>query len=201
MISASIRVDYGCKLLGLYFDVVEVDFSHIYRNKAMLLLLMSGIGSVLSCLTSYTILSGTRTYYYDPTSNELKQALVLPSSALYPTWPHDPEAVWVWWTRYPTTDTVKFKDTFTLAQWAVNKVNTAVLKIAADDYLTVTFNGEELLNTWLNGPYAAFAWLNLKDKLRGSSASEYNKLNILEMKVTSYGNFEGLVYRLDINFN
>ena len=191
------------KLLGFYFDAVEIacalDVNLEYRNKEMLLLLLGGIGSALSCLSSYTLLSGTRTYYYDPTSNELKQALVLPSSALLQGWQQDSEAVWVWWTLSSPLNTVKFKDSFILAQWAVSQINTAVLKIASDDCLKVTFNGVVLINTDYV-PYSAYLVVDLKDKLRGSSASEY-KLNILEMKVTSYGNFEGLAYRLDINFN
>ena len=49
----------------------------------------------------------------------------------------------MWWTTQWTHDPIKLKDSFGLAQWAVNKVNTAVLKIAADDWLKVMFNGVE----------------------------------------------------------
>ena len=42
--------------------------------------------------------------------------------------------------------------------------------------------------------------VDLKDKLRGSSASDH-KLNMLEMEVTSDGSYEGVLYRLEITFN
>jgi len=111
----------------------------------------------------------------------------------------DPEAKWVWWTTQWTLDTIKLKDSFALTQWVADQVNTAVLKIAADDFLKVTFNGVVLINTDYI-PHHTFLVANLKDKLRGSSHSEY-AFNILEMEVTSDGVWEGVLYRVEITFN
>jgi len=82
----------------------------------------------------------------------------------------------------------------------VSQVNTAVLKVASDDWLTVVFNGVELINTAPSTPSAAFLVLDLKSRLIGSSDSEY-RLNILEMRVYSDANWEGLLYRIEITFN
>jgi len=81
-------------------------------------------------------------------------------------------------------------------------VNTAILKIAADNRLKATFNGEELINTSHMSPPVpnrAYLVVNLKDKLKGSSTSEY-KLNVIEMEVTSDGYYEGVLYRVEITF-
>ena len=93
-------------------------------------------------------MSGSRTLYYDSNSGAYVPALVLPTGVYYVNWLRDPEAKWVWWTTQWTSQTIKFKDTFGLTQWAVDRVNTAVLKIAAEDCLKVVFNGEELINTY-----------------------------------------------------
>ena len=92
------------------------------------------------------------------------------------------------------------RDTFGLTPWAVDRVNTAVLKIAADDCLTVVFNGVELINTAPNLIYNVYIERDLKGKLRGSSAPNYQS-NVLEIEVTSDSSYEGVIYRVEITFN
>lgn len=163
----------------------------------MLLLLLCHLLVTLSCPSIYTIASGSRTLYYDYNSGAYVPVLVLPTN-FYSL--QDPEAKWVWWTTQWTPQTIKFKDTFELAQWTADRVNTAVLKIAADDCLKVVFNGEELINTWPNVRNTAFIERDLKGKLRGSGAFN-TQPNVLEMEVTSDGAWEGVMYRVEITFN
>lgn len=154
-----------------------------------------------SCLTSYTILSGARTLY-DNGNDVFTPALVLPSNAIASTWLQDPEAKWIWWTTSWTYGVFHFKDVFDMAQWAVNRVNTAVLKIVADDFFKVVFNGEMLKDFELGHYYyTQYLQYDLKGKLKGASAFQYQS-NVLDIIVqTEYpANWEGIVYRIDITF-
>lgn len=163
-----------------------------------MLLMLLRLASVLSCPSNYRVLSGSRTLYYNKNTGSYVPVLILPSYALYFNWVADPDAQWVWWTTTWTSDTILFKDTFGLAEWAVNKVNTAVLKVAADDYMKVMFNGEELAS----GPSyvgTKFEVFNIKGKLKGSTPAKYQE-NMLEVEVIANAYYEGLIYRLDITF-
>jgi hypothetical protein len=87
----------------------------------MLLLLLGHIHLTLSCLSSYTILSGFRTLYYNSNSGAYLPAVVLPTNIYFSSWLRDPEAKWVWWTTQWAPGTIVLKDTFGLAQWAVEE--------------------------------------------------------------------------------
>lgn len=166
----------------------------------LLLLFCLQISCFLGCLSTYTILSGSRTLYYNSATGSYTPALVLPESEIHPSFMRDPEAKWVWWTITWTTATVYFKDSFGLAQWAVERLNTAVLKIAGEDWIGVTFNGELLKNYDSSLHSTAFLAYNIKGKLKGSSSTKYEE-NVLEVTVGSNGYYEGLLYRIEFTFN
>lgn len=105
----------------------------------------------------------------------------------------------MWWTTQWTTDTISFKDSFALSQWAVNRVSTAVLKVTADDKMRVLFNGVVLENYVASQGWKAFKSYSIKAQLKGSSSILYQE-NLLEVTVKSDGNFEGLVYLIELEF-
>ena len=167
----------------------------------MLVQLLLQVHLAHSCLSEYTILSGTRTLY-DSGNDVYVPAVILPPNLVAPVWLHDPEAQWVWWIADWIVGTFHFADSFGLAQWAVEKVNTAVLKIVADDFYKVVFNGETLKDfepgQWY---FTSFLEYNLKGKLKGSSAGEYlkNELDVyVQTEVPPY--MDGLMYRIEITF-
>jgi hypothetical protein len=166
----------------------------------VLLLACLQISCILGCSSTYTIVSGSRTLYYNDVTGIHTSALILPEYKYYPDWVRDSAAKWVWWTATWVPGTYTFKDFFGLAQWAVDRVKTAELKIAGDDWMKVTFNGEVLKNYSSGRDYAIFQTYDIKGKLKGSIRTEYQE-NALEVSIGSDGNYEGLIYRIEFTFN
>lgn len=167
----------------------------------MILTLLSILPLATSCLSTYLIASGTRTQY-DPGTGALQPCLVLPPSVVVEYWWTDPDAQWVWFTTHWTTGTFKFIEKFDLAQWAVNRLVRAKLKIAANDYLKVVFNGEILKNFPLHDKDDRFFWeFDLIGRLKGANSIEY-KENVMEMYVATEvpANLEGIIYRIEFTF-
>ena len=168
----------------------------------MLVQLLLQVHLAHSCLSKLTILSGTRTLY-DSGNDVYVPAVILPPHLVSPIWLYDPEAKWVWWIADWIAGTFHFVDSFGLAQWAVEKVNTAVLKIVADDYYKVMFNGETLKDLESGQrQFSRFFEYNLKGKLKGSSAGEYlkNELDVV-VETENPSHYEGLMYRIEIIFS
>lgn len=125
-------------------------------------LLMLGIIPAFGCLNTYKVRSGARTKYYDSSSGQYIPALVLPLNAYHSEWVTDSEAKWVWWTTHWTAGTKKFRDTIFLADWAVDRINTALMYVAADDHLTVILNGVTIFTIDQTAYATEFLVLNLK---------------------------------------
>ena len=77
----------------------------------------------------------------------------------------------------------------------------AKLKIAANDYLRLIFNGEKLkdYNAWRDD--TAYLEYNLMGKLKGSDAWKYEE-NVMEMYVATEvpAYLEGILYRIEFAF-
>ena len=94
-------------------------------------------------------------------------------------------------------------DFFAIPQWAVSRVDTAVLKVTADEYFKVVFNGAMLKNYEVGVYYyTRFLSYNVKGLLRVTSESGVYQENLLEVyvmtEVPEY--IEGLLYRVDFTF-
>jgi hypothetical protein len=85
-------------------------------------LLLSLMPVILSCVSTYTILSGPRTLYSSSAQGLYVPTIIIPPSFYWGAWLHDSEANWVWWTTSWTCDTIYLKDTFVLAQWAIDSL-------------------------------------------------------------------------------
>lgn len=152
-----------------------------------------------ACFSTYTIASGPRTLYYSPSLGLYLPTIIIPPSVYIGSWVYDPEANWVWWTISLTSDTITFKDTFVLTQWAFDHLISATLKIAADDYFQVVLNGVTL--KYFDAAYYNQAYLvyNIRGIVRGASETTYQE-NELEVRVVTDGAFDGLIYRIDFTF-
>jgi hypothetical protein len=173
-----------------------------WKYRKMLLFLLYRILQVHSCLTSYLITSGTRTLY-DPGTGSLIPCLILsPPTAYVSYWWTDPDANWVWFTTQWTTGTFKFIEKFSIAKWTIGRLVSAKLKIAANDYLKLIFNGEQLkdYNPWRDD--TAFLEYNLMGKLKGTDAWKYEE-NVMEMYVATEvpAIIEGILYRIELTFS
>ena len=152
-----------------------------------------------ACTSTYTVLSGARSLYYSPSLGLYVPALVLPPSAYYFSWLRDPEAQWVWWTTSWTCDTVSIKDKFVLAQWAIDRLSSAILKVAADDYFRVVFNGVMLKDFGTVNYFTAYLSYNVSGLVRGASEAA-DQENELELIVESNCYAEGAIYRIEFTF-
>lgn len=78
----------------------------------------------------------------------------------------------------------------------------ARLKIAANDYLRVVFNGERLKDFDAGRDDSVYLVYSLIGKLKGADSTRY-QANLLEMYVRSEdpANGEGLIYRIELSFS
>ena len=154
-----------------------------------------------SCLTTSLIASGTRTLY-DPGTGSLQPCLILIPTDYVEYWWTDPDAQWVWFTTQWTTGTFKFIDKFAMAQWAVDRLVSAKLKIAANDYLKLVFNGVMLKNFPPSARDDTFYLeFDLMGRLKGANSSIYME-NLMEMYVATEvpAYIEGIIYRIEFTF-
>lgn len=163
-------------------------------------LLLSLMPVILSCVSTYTILSGPRTLYYSSALGLYVPTIIIPPSFYWSTWLHDSEANWVWWTTSWTWDTIYLKDTFVLTQWAIDRLTSATLKIAADDYFRVKLNGVMLKDYGSVNYFTAYLTYDISGIVRGASEALYQE-NVLEVIVTSNGECEGAIYRIEFTFS
>ena len=112
---------------------------------------------------------------------------------------HDAEAQWVWWTTSWTCDTVTLKDTFVLAQWAVDRLTSAILKVTADDFFQVHLNGVPVKGFDWTYHYSAYLVYDIAGIVRGASEANYQE-NELEVTVVSDCVGEGAIYRIEFTF-
>lgn len=149
-----------------------------------------------TCVSTYTVLSGPHTRCYSPALGGDLPTILIPA---YATWVHDAEAQWVWWTTSWACDTISIKDTFVLAQWAVDRLSSAILKVTADDFFQVQLNGVMLKDFDQTYYCSAYLVYDIIAVVRGASDANYQE-NELEVTVESDCAVDGAIYRLEFTF-